>query len=155
MAKPKVVLTTGAFDILHTGHLMLLQSAKALAGPGGRLVVVVARDSTVEKRKGRRPVVPEDERRRMVEALKPVDEAILGYQDLSISKILEKVKPGIIVFGYDQRDLEDETRRFVNERRLPLEIVQLRKFSSGNLDSGSKIKDRIAETWRPEGPCRA
>ncbi|MEM2904651.1 MAG: adenylyltransferase/cytidyltransferase family protein [Candidatus Bathyarchaeia archaeon] len=150
MAKPKVVLTTGVFDILHTGHLMLLERAKALAGPGGRLVVVVARDSTVEKRKGSPPIMPEEERRRMVEALKPVDEALLGHQDFSIGKVLEEVKPDIIVFGYDQRDLEEETRRFAKERGLLCEVVRLPRFAAGMLNSGSKIKERIAEMWKPD-----
>jgi len=152
MAGSKVVVTTGVFDILHTGHLRLLQRAKELGGPGGRLVVVVARDSTVEKRKGLRPIVREEERRRMIEALRPVDEAILGYEEFSIGKVLEKLRPDTMVFGYDQKDLEEETRRYVEQRGLPTEIIRLPRFPAGDLDSGSKIKDRIAETWKPERP---
>ena len=68
----KIVLATGAFDLLHYGHLKFLEEAKKKGGPGSRLYVIVARDKTVMERKGSQPVLPEDQRRVLVEALKPV-----------------------------------------------------------------------------------
>ncbi|MEM3692518.1 MAG: adenylyltransferase/cytidyltransferase family protein [Candidatus Bathyarchaeia archaeon] len=145
----KVVLTTGVFDILHTGHLALLKEAKALAGKRGRLIVLVARDSTVEKREGRRPIMPEDDRLSLIEALKPVDEARLGYSEgISILRVLKEVKPDIIVFGYDQGDLEAETRRIIAQEGLSIEVVKAKRYGSGSFDSSTKIKERIVETWK-------
>jgi len=151
LKRGKIVLVTGVFDILHVEHLMLLEEAKALAGEGGKLVVVVARDATVERREGKRPVVSENERRAMVEALKPVDEAVLGYEDMSVDKVLVKVKPDLVVFGYDQGCLEELTRRVAGEMGLSVETVRMAKFSLSELDSGTKIKQKIVETWKPTG----
>jgi FAD synthetase len=148
----KVVLTTGVFDILHTAHLALLKEAKALAGEGGKLVVLVARDSTVEKREGRRPIMPENDRLALVEALKPVDEARLGYSEgISILRVLQDVKPDIVVFGYDQCDLESETKRIIAQEGLSIEVVRAKRYGSGSFDSSTKIKEKIVETWNRRG----
>ena len=77
--RKKTVLATGAFDLLHYGHLAFLEEAKKAGGRNARLIVIVARDKTIEARKGKKPVVPEDQRRALMEALKPVDDAILGF----------------------------------------------------------------------------
>ena len=73
------VMATGTFDILHPGHVLFLEKAKELGGEDAVLAVVIAKDSTVEKRK-RIPIIPEDQRVQMVKSLKPVDEAYLGYE---------------------------------------------------------------------------
>ena len=95
----KIVLTTGAFDMLHPGHIRLLEEAKKLAGSDGKLVVLIARDETVRRNKGRDPIFDEESRRYMVSMLKPVDEVILGYTPPSFEKVIERVKPDIVVFG--------------------------------------------------------
>ena len=53
--KEKVVLASGVFDLLHLGHVKFLEDAKKTGGENAKLVVIVARDSTVEKTKGRKP----------------------------------------------------------------------------------------------------
>jgi len=141
MAKT-VVLASGAFDLVHYGHIKFLEEAKRAGGKDARLVVVVARDKTVEKLKGKRPVIPEDQRRAVVEALKPVDEAILGLKNLSITEAIRKVKPDIIAVGYDQRRIEEEVRRIVGLEGK-IRVVQIGRFGSEDLDSSSKIKSRI------------
>lgn len=95
--KIKVVLTGGVFDILHAGHIFTLNEAKKR---GDVLVVAVARDEQLRRRKGREPVHTEDYRRMMVEFLKPVDLALVGFRDPK--KMVELVKPDVIVYGYDQ-----------------------------------------------------
>ena len=88
----------GAFDVLHPGHERFLGDARAL---GDRLVVVVARDSTVERVKGAKPWFDERERLAAVRALECVDEARLGSEGDRYEAIRE-VKPGVIALGYDQ-----------------------------------------------------
>jgi len=52
--KKKVVLASGTFDLLHFGHVKYLEEAKKAGGKNAELIVIVARDSTVEKRKGKK-----------------------------------------------------------------------------------------------------
>jgi FAD synthetase len=120
----KRVLAAGVFDLLHYGHLKYLEEAKKLGGEGAELIVVIARDSTVLKRKGRFPVMKEEHRRALVEALKPVDKAILGGVDLNTAKIIQKVKPDIIAIGYDQGDIAELIARQGGAGK----VVRLKKY---------------------------
>ena len=106
------VMAVGVFDLLHAGHLHYLQQAKSL---GNHLTVVVAHDDTVRLRK-HEPVTNHDLRRRMVDGLKPVDDAIIGNPpDVSIFEILPKVNPDIIALGYDQEHAEDSIKTKLQE----------------------------------------
>lgn len=145
--KRRIVLASGVFDLLHLGHVRFLEEAKKAGGPNAELVVIIARDSTVEKRKGIRPVVPENQRCALIGSLKVVDEAILGYGNFDIGKVIEKIRPDVIALGYDQRDMEQTLRDYVSEHRLNIKIVRIGKFSSDELDSSSKIKQRIIEDF--------
>jgi FAD synthetase len=138
-----LVLASGVFDLVHYGHIRFIEEAKKLGGENSRLVVIVARDKTVERLKGRRPIIPEDQRRAVVESLKPVDEAILGYEDLSFEETIAKIKPDVIAVGYDQRSIENDVRAFIKARGLTIEVVRVGKFGRADLDSSSKIKRKI------------
>lgn len=131
----KRVLAAGCFDLLHYGHLRYLEEAKKLGGEGAELVVVVARDSTIMRRKGRPPVMKEEDRRALVEALKPVDRAILGGVDFDTELVIREVKPDIIALGYDQNDLEE-----IVKAKGAATVVRLEKY--GDLSS-SKIRSMI------------
>ena len=146
--KRKVVLASGVFDLLHLGHVKFLEEAKKAGGKDAELIVIVARDNTVEKRKGKKPVMPENQRRALVESLKVVDEAVLGYEEFSIGKVVEKIKPDIIVVGHDQDGMEKNVRRYIEERHLPIKIVKIGKFGEDELDSSSKIKQKIIEHYK-------
>ena len=141
----KTVLTSGAFDLIHYGHIRLLEEAKRLGGPGARLVVIVARDETIRRLKGRPPVIPEDQRRAVIEALKVVDEALLGYQDLDMATVIDRVKPDIIAVGYDQDGIEAMAKKAIYERGLNVEVKRISRFAQNDLDSSSKIKRKIVE----------
>ncbi len=98
------VMCMGTFDILHPGHLDYFRQAKQY---GDYLIVVVARDSTVLKEKGKLPRFGEKERHARVTAVQIVDKAILGNEGDKL-KIVEQEKPDVICLGYDQK--VDETR---------------------------------------------
>lgn len=68
------VITFGTFDILHIGHLRVIERARAL---GDRLVVGVSSDALNLRKKSRDPVFPQDERLRIIGALSAVDEVFL------------------------------------------------------------------------------
>jgi len=143
----KKVLASGTFDLLHYGHLKFLEEAKKAGGEGAELIVLIARDKTVEKRKGKKPVIPEDQRRALIEALKPVDLAILGYEELSFEKVLEKIKPDIVAVGYDQEDVYEAIKKIVEEKKLNIEIVKIGRFGLEDLNSSSKIKRKVINEW--------
>ena len=136
------VMAVGVFDLLHAGHLHYLEQAKAL---GNHLTVVVAHDDTVRIRK-HEPVTNHDLRRRMVEGLKPVDEAIVGNSpDVSIFEILPVVNPEIIALGYDQEHAEDSIRQKLNELGYGAIKVTRVEGLSDDLDGTRKIIARILD----------
>ena len=140
----RVVLAGGVYDILHLGHLAVLTEAKT---HGDVLVVVVATDVTVETLKGRRPVFPEEDRRALVESLKPVDAAILGYEDVGMGyeQVIDEVKPDIIALGYDQDTLARTVTELVKRKGLKIEIVRLSKFDKEKYLSSSAIRQMFLQ----------
>ena len=146
----KVVLASGAFDLLHYGHVYYLKNAKNAGGENAKLIVIVARDKTVEKLKGAKPVFPEEQRRALVESLKIVDEAILGYEDLDMLRVIEKVKPDVIALGYDEEKVEKELQKLIAEKNLDVRVVRVTRFGEEDLTSSSKIKRKIVEKYKRE-----
>jgi FAD synthetase len=143
----KVVLASGVFDLLHLGHVRFLEEAKKTGGKNAELVVIIARDSTVEKTKGRKPIMSENQRRALVESLKVVDEAVLGYENFDLGEVIEHVKPDVIALGYDQVEMEKATKKYVNDHKLHIKVVRIGKFEEDALDSSSKIRQKIVENF--------
>ena len=146
--KKKVVLASGTFDLLHLGHVKYLEEAKNAGGENAELIVIVARDSTVEKRKGKKPVMPEDQRRSLVESLKVVDEAILGFEDFSIDKVIGKIRPDVIAVGHDQDGIEREVRKAVAEKKYNIQVAKIGRFGKKELISSSRIMRKIIESFK-------
>ena len=145
MLPRKTVLATGVFDLLHLGHLKFLEESKKTGGPHSKLVVVVARDKTVRRRKGRGPIVPEDQRRELVAALRVVDRAILGREEIDLLGILKEVNPDIVCVGYDQDEIRAAVTRLVRREGLPVRVVRIRRLGPIGFNSSSKLKSRIAK----------
>jgi FAD synthetase len=141
----KIVLASGVFDLLHFGHVKFLEEAKKAGGPNSELIVIVARDSTVEKTKGKRPIMSEDQRCSLVESLKVVDRALLGFETLDIGEVIAEVKPDAIALGYDQEEMAREVRSYLEKNKLPIEVLRIEKFGQNSLDSSSKIKQKIID----------
>lgn len=134
------VLATGTFDILHPGHLHYLRGAREL---GDELVVIVARNSMIDHKP--KPVVPEEQRRVMVEALEPVDRAVLGSEE-SIFEPLYDLEPDVVALGHDQHyddaELEDELR----ERGIDAEVERVdRREVDGEVASTSALIEKILD----------
>src|SRR2546425_4978958 len=147
MVRGKIVLATGVFDLLQLGHVRFLQASKKKDGPGAKLIVVVARDKTVLHRKGRTPILPEDQRRELVGSLRVVDKAILGHTHLDLLGILREVRPDIIAVGHDQKQIKVSVEKLVREQHLPIRVVQIPKFGPVGLNSSTGIKQRVAKRW--------
>jgi FAD synthetase len=141
--KSKVAMAFGSFDVLHPGHIRYLRSASRY----GRLIVVVARDKSIEKLKGRKPLIDEESRREIIGSLRFVDRAILGdriekWND--IYAILVRFRPDFLVFGYDQKVDMKYLRGFIVEHGLNSRIVRVRAYNEG-LFKSSKLK-RLMKT---------
>jgi FAD synthetase len=145
--KKKVVLASGVFDLLHLGHVKFLEEAKKAGGKDAELIVIIARDSTVEKNKGRKPIMPENQRRTLVESLKVVDEAVLGFEEFDIGDVIERIKPDVVALGYDQADMKKYVQEYVDKHKLNVAIVRIGKFEENALDSSSKIRQKIVEKF--------
>ncbi|QQG49407.1 MAG: FAD synthase [archaeon] len=117
----RVVFIGGGFELIHHGHLHTVERARAL---GDALVVSVARDSTIRKRKGREPVADERQRVRLLEALRSVDAAILGVEG-DIYETLEMVRPDVVALGYDQYHMEREVASEARKRGMKVRVVRL------------------------------
>jgi len=141
----RVVMAGGVFDILHPGHVFFLERARR---EGDVLAVVVARDSTVTKRK-RIPVVPEEQRVEMVAALKPVDVALLGEED-DIFATVERIEPDVIVLGPDQSHREEELVAELRRRGLECRVLRVEEFRECRLPSTRSILQRIIELNFPD-----
>ncbi|NPA57819.1 MAG: D-glycero-beta-D-manno-heptose 1-phosphate adenylyltransferase [Aquificae bacterium] len=94
----RIVFTNGCFDILHAGHVDYLQKAKAL---GDVLIVGLNSDASVRRLKGKeRPVNPQEERKKVLEALKPVDLVVVFEEDTP-ERLIREIKPDVLVKGGD------------------------------------------------------
>jgi len=134
------VMATGVFDIIHLGHLHYLEESKRL---GDELVVVVATDTTVRKRK-HEPITPEKMRLELVASLKPVDRAVLGKEGGDIFEIVRELKPDIITIGYDQPFEEGKLEQELAKRGMKVKVVRMPHLDH-DLDGTRKIITKIIE----------
>ena len=105
-----LVYTAGTFDLLHLGHVRIIRAAR---GFGDKLIVGVSTDELVEAYKGKRPVVPFDERLEMVRELKGVD-AVVAQHDQDKFAAWERMKFDVWLVGddwFDSPKYQDYRRR--------------------------------------------
>ena len=99
---PVRVFVNGTFDLLHPGHIALLNYAKSL---GNYVIVGIDTDDRVREKKGStRPIYNQDDRGLMLVALKAVDEVRYFDSDESLEALVKDVKPDVMVVGSDWKD---------------------------------------------------
>ncbi len=98
-----VVFTNGCFDIIHPGHIDLLNRAKRL---GTKLIVGINSDSSVRCIKGEpRPFFSQDDRAELLKNIKAVDEVQI-FDETTPEKLIKQIKPNILVKGGDWKTTE-------------------------------------------------
>ncbi|MBA5725204.1 D-glycero-beta-D-manno-heptose 1-phosphate adenylyltransferase [Bombella favorum] len=98
-----VVLTNGCFDLLHPGHVSLIQFA---AGQGDKLIVALNTDASIKRLKGpRRPLQTEQARATVIRALRHVDLVVLFDEDTPLD-VITALKPDVLVKGADYKENE-------------------------------------------------
>lgn len=98
LARRRVVFTNGCFDLLHPGHVALLEAARKL---GDLLVVGLNSDASVRRLKGPgRPIVPGSERSETLLATEPVDRVLIYEEDTPL-EVITALLPDVLVKGAD------------------------------------------------------
>jgi rfaE bifunctional protein nucleotidyltransferase chain/domain len=94
----RVVFTNGCYDILHPGHIRLLEAARSL---GDILVLALNTDASVARLKGpSRPLLPQDDRAALAAALEAVD-AVTFFDEDTPRELIAEILPDILVKGAD------------------------------------------------------
>jgi rfaE bifunctional protein nucleotidyltransferase chain/domain len=123
MSHGPIIFTNGVFDLLHAGHLAVLARCSELAAnlipQEGYVVVGINSDASVQRLKGRmRPVILQDQRKLLLEAIRYVDEVVIFDEDTPY-ELIKTLRPSVIVKGGDYK-AED----VVGADLCPVEIVQ-------------------------------
>jgi len=120
----KTIVVAGTFDILHPGHINFFEQAKK---HGDRLIVIIARDATVKKIKGKLPKNKENDRLKKVQNQELVDRAILGQLQDPIQTVAN-LKPDVLALGYDQRTFTERLKAELGKRGCYPKIVRLKPY---------------------------
>lgn len=117
-----IVFTNGCFDILHMGHIYLLQQAKSF---GDVLIVGINSDSSIRRIKGKgRPLINENERAKILSALSCVDYVTFFNEDTPID-IIKKIKADVLVKGGDYKKNEVVGAEFTEKNGGRVELVKI------------------------------
>lgn len=126
-----VVFTNGCFDILHSGHIEYLRTAAEL---GDVLIVGLNSDDSINRLKGKgRPVNRQEDRALVLSALEFVDYIVVFDEDTPL-KLIENIKPDILVKGADYKKEDVVGAKFVEENGGKVELVKfLEGYSTTNI----------------------
>lgn len=131
------ILCFGTFDFLHQGHVYFLEQSKK---NGKNLIVIVARDKTVKKLKGKFPRENERTRLKKIKALNFVNKACLGSLKNPFA-VLKKDKPDLICLGYDQKFYAQDLPQKIKELGLKTKIKRIGAYKSEKYKS-SKLRSK-------------
>ena len=109
----KVGFTCGAFDLMHAGHMLMLEDAKSICD---KLIVGIQSDPSIDRPFKNRPVQSFKERTIMVSGCKYVDEILLYHTEEELLNILKKVNPDVRILG------SDYLNKTFTGQELPIEI---------------------------------
>lgn len=139
----KKVLIAGTFDLIHPGHIHLINEAAKL----GDVYVIVATDKNRELYSGEAPIVPEEQRLAVIKSIKNVKDAKLGRHDNDTLKTVEEIKPDIVLLGPNQKySIETLKKGLIDIGLNKVEVKRLETyFERYELHSSSLIKQKIIE----------
>jgi len=122
----RVVFTNGVYDLIHAGHVTLLEKAKAL---GDILVVGLNSDASVRRLKGPlRPIAPQADRGKVVAALSPVDYVVFFDEDTPY-ELIARLRPDVLVKGGDYA-IDQMVGRDLVKKAVRIPLVKGRSTST-------------------------
>ena len=132
MTKERIIFTNGCFDILHVGHIELLE----FAASHGKVIVGLNSDSSVRVLKGpERPINNQSDRKRLLEALSAVDEVVI-FEEETPYELIKRIKPDAIVKGGDYKP----------EQVVGSDLAEVFIFPYVDGKSTTNVVDRIASS---------
>ncbi len=131
-----IVYTVGTFDLLHVGHLDLLEYCKTL---DDKFVVGVASDEVVNSYKPNVPIIPLNQRMEMLKALRCVDD-VRSYHELEYVSACKELNVDIFVIG---EDWGKEPHNIAVEKYLKKKGKKIVQVSYNPLTSSTKIKQNV------------
>lgn len=145
----KIVLVSGSWDLIHEGHALYLEKAKTY---GDILIVGVDSDIKIKRRKGPgRPVVPQDERIRMLTHLRSVDIVVLKEHTAPKWSLIKMIQPDVLVatketYTPDQIKLleKNHTKKVLVHERMATTSTSAR-LRLVQIDLASKLSQKLAE----------
>ena len=132
----KIVYTVGTFDMVHVGHLDLLEYCATL---GDKFVVGVASDEVVGSYKRNVPIIPLEQRMRMLKALDCVDD-VVSYDTLEYVSNCKKLNVDVFVIG---EDWGNKAHNIAVEKYLKSKGASIVQVSYNPLTSSTKIKQNV------------
>jgi len=140
------VLIAGTFDLLHPGHIYLVNEAAKM----GDVYVIVATDQNRKLYSGESPIIPENQRLEVMMSVKNVKEARLGRSDNDTLKTVEEINPDIILLGPDQKYDQETLKQGLVEKGLNNIIVKRLDtyYDKYELHSSNLIKKKIIEQYK-------
>lgn len=153
----KIVLTAGSWDLIHEGHALYLEKARSY---GDLLIVGVDSDEKIRARKGKdRPIVPQEERMRMLTHLRCVDVVTLKEDGYKKWALIKTIRPDILVATretYTEEQIAELESKYckrviVHERMATtstsarLRLVQIGLVSKLSSQLASKLPDLVRD----------
>ncbi len=137
---PTIVFTNGCFDILHPGHIDLLERARSY---GTKLIVGINSDASVRKIKGsQRPFFLQSDRASILQGLNAVDEVII-FDESTPENLIRQIKPAVLVKGGDWRTSEIVGADFVQSYGGKVYSLPLKEgFSSSRIVEKIRTAER-------------
>lgn len=137
----KIVYSYYALDIVHKGHLIMMQNAKAIAGEDGKLIVGILTDEAIMEKKKARPVISFDDRIELASAIKYVDLAVAQETYSPLPNVL-KIKPDVLMesTSHDEEAIE-EARKVM--KSINGKVIVIPYYPSQcSTDIKNKIKEK-------------
>ena len=138
----RIIFTNGCFDVLHVGHIALLEAARRA---GDRLIVGLNSNFSISLLKGpHRPIHPFKDRSRLLAALESVD-AIVGFEEETPQRLISQLLPHILVKGGDYKVEEVAGSEIVQKNGGTVLIIPLLfgYSSSGSIEKIQKKRHRL------------
>lgn len=127
-----IVMVNGTFDVLHVGHIRLLEYAKSI---GQVLIVAIDSDNRVKQLKGNnRPINNQQDRKEMLVSLRYVDQVRVFESDEGLESIIKDIKPKVLVIGSDWKGKRIVGQEHAKEVRF---FERIGDYSTTKIVSGS------------------
>ncbi|MHA1112094.1 MAG: adenylyltransferase/cytidyltransferase family protein [Promethearchaeota archaeon] len=143
--RPYKVMIAGTFDVIHTGHISLIKAAAEI----GDVYVIIARDSSVEKFKEQKPIMPETQRMEIIRNIKGVKYVELGSDKEDWLIRIVEIKPDLFLLGPNQWGDQDQYEEEVQALGAPTMFRRLPEMDTEfPLNSSTKIKEKILTCYK-------